>query len=88
MKTSIYQKDLKKRRQRRRASEKHRTEIKIWMMRKGLKNRDIAEAVGVSDMMVSHYLHRIYRDPKITAWLIAQGCPEKHFDKDNRVKAA
>jgi len=87
MKTSVYQKELKKRRERRRASKKHRTEIKIWMMRKGLKNRDIAKAVGVSDMMVTHYLGRIYRDPKITAWLLEQGCPAKHFE-NNRVKAA
>lgn len=85
---AAYVQDRKRRILERERSFRHRQEIKIWMLRNGVSCTDVAKAVGVSPSLVSHFLARACRRSEIIEYLVSRGCPRKHFDNDNRVKAA
>ena len=46
-------------------------EIRIWMLRKGLKNCDVARGAGVHPSYVSHFLrNQKTNSPAIRTWLL------------------
>ncbi|SDB03389.1 Helix-turn-helix [Desulfonatronum thiosulfatophilum] len=57
--------------------------VKIWMLQKGIKGKDVAEGIGVSRSMVSHWLSGRYSSERIRLWFLAQGCPEGFLAKES-----
>lgn len=56
-------------------------EIKIWLLRQGLKESDLAREIGVRISAVSHFLSGRMSSEKIRANLIARGCPQELLDR-------
>lgn len=62
------------------------TEVKVWMVKQALKQRDIAKGYGCSDMLVSHFVRGERTSKKLADYFINKGCPKKYF-KNGRVAA-
>jgi hypothetical protein len=59
-------------------------DIKIWMMRKGINNRQVARAYGCSEPMACLFLRGKRRSLGLQAHMIKLGCPREYF-KNGRV---
>jgi predicted transcriptional regulator len=65
---------------------KNRTlDVKIWMMMKGISNRQVARSYGCSDPPVSLFLKGKRTSKGLQKHMISLGCPRKYF-KDGRVR--
>ncbi|MGD9610496.1 MAG: XRE family transcriptional regulator [Desulfovibrionaceae bacterium] len=63
-------------------------EIRIWMLRKGLRNCDVARGAGVHPSYVSHFLrNQKTNSPAIRTWLLEQGCPAKYLGSEKKEAA-
>ena len=56
-------------------------EIKIWMLRNGLKAVDIARQAGVDESFISHWIRGRRRSQRIAEYFIALGCPPEYIDQ-------
>ena len=50
-------------------------EIKVWLLRKGLTQADVARDLGVSLSLVSHYLAGRRHSRRIRGYFLSLGCP-------------
>ena len=51
------------------------TEIKVWMLKKGIRQMDIARDLGVTPQTVWQVLHGRCKSRRVTKWLLEHGCP-------------
>lgn len=54
-------------------------EVKVWMVRKGIKLIDICEALGFDKKTVWSTLYGHENNRKVLGWLVERGCPKKHL---------
>jgi predicted XRE-type DNA-binding protein len=59
-------------------------DIKIWMMTKGISNRQVARSYGCSEPPVSLFLQGKRTSKGLQKHMISLGCPSGYF-KDGRV---
>ena len=62
-------------------------QIRVWMLKKGLRVQDVADGAGVDQSYVSHFLAGRKKAPKVCAWLIGQGCPAKFLGEGKKEAA-
>lgn len=53
--------------------------VRIWMMTKSIKSREIANAYGCSDSFVSKFLNGEKPSRGLVDYLVREGCPEAYF---------
>ncbi|MBU8910685.1 MAG: hypothetical protein KOO65_05395 [Desulfobacterales bacterium] len=58
--------------------------VRIWMLKKQIKARRIAEEYGSSEVFICTFLEGISTSKPLTEFFIKKGCPAKYF-KNNRV---
>jgi len=65
------------------------TEIRVWMLRTGVKPTEIKEALGLSHTSaVTHFINGDMTSRPIAAYLAGRGCPKELVDtKAGRVAA-
>jgi hypothetical protein len=61
-------------------------DVKIWMMTKGIKARDIADQYDCDESFVSRFLTGKKTSKALANHLIRKGCPKKYF-KNGKVAA-
>jgi predicted XRE-type DNA-binding protein len=54
-------------------------EIRVWMLRKGVKQRDIEKATGLSQPMVSRTISGECNCQPVLDFFLKNGCPRKHL---------
>ena len=59
-------------------------DVKIWMMKQALKQRDIAKEYGCVDMVVSDFIRGKRTSKGLAEYFINKGCPKRNF-KNGRV---
>ncbi|MBF0482808.1 MAG: hypothetical protein HQK81_06345 [Desulfovibrionaceae bacterium] len=52
-------------------------EVRAWLVRKGLRNKDVAEALGCDSSLVSHFLSGRKKSKRVAKHLAGLGCPAK-----------
>lgn len=62
------------------------TEVKIWLLRRGITHKEIMKEYGCKRSFVSEYVNGHRTSRPMTAYLMEKGCPQKHF-KNNRAVA-
>ena len=62
------------------------TEVKIWLLRRGITPDEIMKEYGCKRSFVSEYVNGHRTSEPMAAYLIQKGCPRKHF-KNGRVIA-
>jgi transcriptional regulator with XRE-family HTH domain len=62
-------------------------DIKIWMLKKGISGKDVADSIGVSKSYFSHFLKGKKNAPRIREWLLGQGCPAKYLGEGKKEAA-
>lgn len=50
-------------------------EIKIWLLRQGVTQADIAKEIGSCRNLVWATVNGLERNGRVIQWLIAHGCP-------------
>lgn len=55
----------------------HERNIRVWMLKRDLRIKDVADSMGVHQSYVSHFLAGRKRAPAIREWFIGHGCPVK-----------
>lgn len=60
--------------------------VRIWMLKKQIKSRRIAEEYGCNEAFVCAFLEGVSASKGLTDFYIKKGCPSKYF-KNNRVAA-
>ena len=63
-----------------RVVEKKSVEIRVWMLRKGLKAKDIARELKVGSSAVTHWLNGKFTSRRIGEFFLHKGCPENLID--------
>ncbi len=58
---------------------KNSINVKVWMMEKGIKNKDIAKGYGVSESFAGRFLKGRGVSQGLTDYLVKQGCPREYF---------
>lgn len=58
------------------------TEIRIWLMRKKIKESNLARELGIHISAISHFLNGNMTSGKVRAHLLAKGCPEELLGLD------
>ncbi len=54
-------------------------DVKIWMMKKPLKARQIAKEYGCSEVFVCNFLKGNATSKGLMAFFINKGCPKENF---------
>jgi transcriptional regulator with XRE-family HTH domain len=54
--------------------------LKVWMLRNGFAQAQIARDLGVSNNLVWKTVNGKERNARVIDWLLARGCPEKYVD--------
>jgi len=67
-------------------------EIKIWMLREGITQTQIARELGVDPTLVSHIIAgrlkgRGIKGYRVLQWLREHGCPEEYLPAEEEVAA-
>lgn len=57
-----------------------RVKVKMWLVGKGMKQREIARALGVSESFVSKAIGGLKRSEKVVGYLAENGCPKKFLN--------
>ena len=65
----------------------HEQKIRMWMLRKNIRPKDVADSIGVDKSYVSHFLKGKKNAPRIREWFVGQGCPEKYLGKGKKEAA-
>jgi predicted transcriptional regulator len=60
-------------------------DVKIWMMNKGINNRQVARSYGCSEPPVSLFIRGKRTSKGLQKHMISMGCPKEYF-KDGRVR--
>lgn len=55
------------------------TEIRVWMIRNGIREADIVRTTGVEQTYVNKTLHGHRNNRKVLRYLLDQGCPAKYL---------
>jgi hypothetical protein len=55
-------------------------ELKVWLVRNGVRVRDIARSVRFTESHVSSYIYGRATSPRICEWLARNGCPVEILD--------
>jgi predicted XRE-type DNA-binding protein len=55
-------------------------EIKIWMLRNGFRQAQVAADLGVSRPLVSMTIHGHGKNRRVLDWLRDRGCPAEYLD--------
>lgn len=55
-------------------------EVRVWMVRKGIKPGAIIKGYGVSAQFLDRYLKGKATSKPLTEYFIGEGCPEKLFN--------
>jgi len=55
-------------------------EVKIWMLRKGIRQAEVAAELGVSRPLVSMTIQGTARNRRVLDWLKDHGCPEEYLE--------
>jgi len=58
---------------------KDRTDIRIWMIRNGLRAVDIAGEIGIHQSVLSHWLAGNKTSRRIEDYFRNKGCPERYI---------
>ncbi len=53
--------------------------IKVWMIRSGVRERDIVKGTGLSQQYVNQTINGHRKSKDVLAWLKGRGCPVKHL---------
>ena len=59
-------------------------EVKIWLLRHGIRQVDIARELGVHKATVNKTINGHERNRRVIEWLIRQGCPPELFEGEER----
>jgi hypothetical protein len=57
-----------------------RIEIEVWMLRSGVRVKDLARELRVDDSAISHFLDGRLVSARIRALFVKKGCPEGLLD--------
>ena len=52
-------------------------DIKVWMLKKGIRQMDIARDLNISPQMVWQVLHDVSKSKRVIEWLQRHGCPKE-----------
>ena len=52
-------------------------DIKVWMLKKGIRQMDIARDLNIYPQMVWQVLHGISKNRRVVEWLQQHGCPRE-----------
>lgn len=63
-------------------------QIKIWMLRKGLREKDIVAATGEDQRFVNKTLNGHRNNRKVLQFLMDSGCPERYLALPADMQAA
>lgn len=64
-----------------------RTEIRVWMVRNGVRGVDIARELGINHSVFSHWLAGRKTSARIVEHLRSLGCPEEYLQQDEADEA-
>ncbi len=53
--------------------------IKMWLIRKAVKQKDIATELGVSEAMITRWIVGSSRSDRVAKWFSNNGLPERWF---------
>jgi len=59
------------------------TEIKIWLLKNGYRQTDIARDLGVTPQVVWQAIHGVYKNRRVEGWLLKHGCPPELLGIDH-----
>jgi len=54
-------------------------EVKIWLLKKGIKQVDIAKELGISKATVCKVVNGKDKSSRVVNWLRQHGCPESYL---------
>ena len=71
---------------------KDRVDIRIWMIRNGLRAVDVAAEIGIHQSVLSHWLAGNKTSRTIEDYFRSKGCPEEYIkpgkpDREDQEKA-
>lgn len=59
-------------------------EVKIWLLRQGIRQVDIARELGVHKVTVNKTINGHERNRRVIRWLRERGCPEEFLGGEER----
>ena len=59
-------------------------EVKVWLLRHGIRQTDIARDLGVHKVTVNKAINGHERNRRVEEWLRAKGCPEEFLGGEER----
>ena len=62
-------------------------EIRAWMLRRGVKVRDVAERIGINRSTVSQCIHGYNNNRRTLRGLLALGCPVRFLALPDDMKS-
>lgn len=68
--------------------QRNATEIKVWMLRNGLREHDIVRETGVEQSFVNKTLNGTRNNREVLQYLIEKGCPAKHLALPKKMREA
>jgi len=57
-------------------------EIRVWMLRSGIKTRDAADALGVTAVAVNRFINGCMSSRRIRRFFLDKGCPPNLLPND------
>jgi len=60
-------------------SYKKGTEVKVFMLRNGIRNKNVAKELKIHPCAVSRFLDGQFASKKITKYFLGKGCPINHL---------
>ena len=58
------------------------TDLKIWLLRKGIRQVDIAKDLNIGRQAVWNVLHGRAKSKRVINWLISHECPYEYFEEN------
>lgn len=65
----------------------HERQIRVWMLKRGIRIQDVAQSVGLHRTYVSHFLAGRKKAPAIRAWFKEHGCPVRYLGEGKKEAA-
>jgi len=62
-------------------------QVKIWLLEKCLRQRDLIKEAGVKEPVLSQFINGKKTSRPLMRFFIEKGCPEEYFE-NGRVKSA
>ncbi len=59
-------------------------EVKVWLLRNGFRQAQIATDLGVSKPLVWMTIHGMAKNRRVLEWLEAHGCPDEYLTSPDK----